>query len=758
LKNEGKYDIEASLLSLLRNPMRVNQSVRAINLYSRVGNSGLIVMRGSNISSSHGMYNGEIGLAILEEPDSVANVTVPSFNTRDWGMINVIRGILVDFRDDGKVKGNEKVEVEGQEILGILTKSATLKPGEERTVVFALAWHYPNHVDFKGNRLGHYYENFFSGVNDVIRYTSENFNYLYKTVKSIIDAFYDINYESWISDLVLSQLTTLPKLSWFTKDGFFGIWEGGPGCCGLSTVDVQLWGITGVVLLYPELAKTMINYMKKHILTPDNWPFYYLIALGFPENMYKYREKLMKDPTIQNDVEKFKRTILDIVKETGKDPTGRVAHTLRSSPDVVDGYDRSDLLPEYILEALLVYYLTGDEEFIKSHWETIKAVADGLMRQHDTLNLKLPYHSQPSSYHGESVVAVNIAKELKLWAGYENVIRRLLSGPDYLLLTVNTFDTLSLSGIATLTSEMWISSLKLIIDTATIIGDKPSIDKYLKILDEANKNFISLLWNGSYFDQWYDPVTGLRDKSIMSAGLTGHWYLNSLLGMGYVISREKVISHLKNVYKYNFKEHEGLINASYPDYPRPSLKGDMKMPNGTGLDYNIGGQADTPWSGIEIPVATQMITEGLIDEGLKILKTVHERYYAWGLYWNHMECGGHYSRVTSAFVIPNALAGVTYNGVNYVLSIYPRLVKDDKFKGPILLPGSLASLEYDRKLIRMRVIIGSVKVQEVRFGDGRVANKIIINGNEIKTKAIEKGAVKFEKPLELKAGDIVEIM
>ncbi|MEM0344622.1 MAG: hypothetical protein QXP94_01030 [Thermofilaceae archaeon] len=70
--------------------------------------------------------------------------------------------------------------------------------------------------------------------------------------------------------------------------------------------------------------------------------------------------------------------------------------------------------------------------------------------------------------------------------------------------------------------------------------------------------------------------------------------MNLLLDLGFVVEREEVLGALRSIYKYDFKGEEGIIDGSYPGRPRPAVSGDMPLPNGTGLLYEIGSQIDTP--------------------------------------------------------------------------------------------------------------------------------------------------------------------
>ncbi|MCS7113469.1 MAG: GH116 family glycosyl-hydrolase [Candidatus Bathyarchaeota archaeon] len=752
-KNNGSKEVEISLLSILRNPHRVDSNVKIVNKLYDSGRYTAILFRGEGLSSDHCMFNGSLALTVLGRADSSVSIKVTPDDRRMFS--NLVRRLLVDFRGDGIVSGSADIEAYGSDIYGCLTKSIKVKPGSEGRIIVLLAWYYPNHIDVRGIRVGHYYENLFSDVIAVIDYTVDNFDYLYSKTRKFVDTLYDASYDRWLVDLASSQITTLSKCTWLLRDGRFGVWEGGPGCCGFNTVDVALWGITGIAYLYPDLAKNIVFNAERYILDRDKTPYYELFALAFPENMQLYRDALKRDPSIQHDIEKFRKTIREIVDRTGKDPTGRVPHFFIASLDVVDTYDRNDLLPEYILIALLNYYWTGDRDYLSRLWGSIKTVAKAVLVQHDDAGLKLMYHSPPSGYEGFSQVAEAISGAMG--RRLLESLRILLSGPMHIPISVNTFDALSLLGVAAFTSDLWIASLKASIEAAKLNGFIDDAKEFERIYGYAVENFVKLLWNGEYFDNWYDPISGMRDRACMSAALTGEWYLKFLLGLDYAFDREKVVSMLKAIYKYNFKRWEGLINAIYPGKPRPALVGDMKYFNESSIPYTIGSQADTPWTGIEIPVATHMIDEGMIDEGIELLRSVHERYRSWGFYWNHIECGGHYFRVLVSLTIFNALAGALYRGVDGILRIDPKVGRID-FKGPILLPGAVVSVAYKLLEGKIRLDVegrlGSIEVSSIairtasRFSKARAS--IDGCGLEFSLDFIgDEALLKFAKPIKL---------
>ncbi|MEM1610244.1 MAG: GH116 family glycosyl-hydrolase [Sulfolobales archaeon] len=721
VKNTGERSVETSILGVIRNPHNYSSNTAAINNEISSEDYKGVLLTGENIDPSHGMYRGSLALVAINSNTYVGSFTL---NTRDRSRYTEpLRKLLVEYRSKGVISQEPNKVVWGSEekLFGAVSIKDIVGENAEKEYIFILAWYYPNHIDRYGNKLGHYYENIYRDINDLLMQISREYRSIIEKIELFIKTIYEGSYEEYLKDLALSQLPTLAKSTWLTREGFFAVWEGGPGtCAGLNTVDVAYYALPTIALLYPELGRNLVFEWSKHILTPDKSPYYQLFALAYPENMYLYREALRKDPSIQHVRDKFDRTLEDIVRKTGKDPSGRVMHCYTASPYHVDTYDRNDLMPEYILQALYITNLLGDRDFLKNILDKIKLVISGTLRQHDELGLKLIYHSPPSGYEGFS----HVAKELQKKGFGLDILRILMSGPMYYPVSVNTFDNLSLHGVAVFTSDLWVSSLKALVDTLKASGyGENEVEQYMKLYKEARDNYVKLLWNGEYFDNWYDPVSGLRDRALMSASLSGQWYLKQLMSLDYSIDRGYVVSTLRNIYKNNYRDLEGLLNATYPDQPRPALAGELRYPNETNIVYAIGSQPDTPWTGIEIPVALQMIWEGMISEGLEILRNVHERYSSWGMYWNHMECDGHYFRALVSMQILNHLAGFAINSSHKFLYIDPKYPPKN-FVGAVLLPSSIALLRYDSS---DRELVISI---ENRLGDSVAEfNRIITRSN-----------------------------
>jgi hypothetical protein len=134
--------------------------------------------------------------------------------------------------------------------------------------------------------------------------------------------------------------------------------------------------------------------------------------------------------------------------------------------------------------------------------------------------------------------------------------------------------------------------------------------------------------------------------------------------------------------------------------------------------------ADEVWTGIEYQVASHMIYEGLLEEGLCIARGARDRYDGVPRPpiqrnpWSEIECGGHYARAMSSWSLLLALSGYYYDGPECALFFSPRYKPND-FKSFFCAPegwGSFAQrLKGNAQLVRIIVNLGRVRVKTLRL-------------------------------------------
>ncbi len=271
----------------------------------------------------------------------------------------------------------------------------------------------------------------------------------------------------------------------------------------------------------------------------------------------------------------------------------------------------------------------------------------------------------------------------------------------------NTYD-IEFWGPEPMCSSFYLGALK----AATLMGKalNDDVTLYKELLDKGKNYVDEQLYNGEYFYQkvqWKDlraknPMAvqnlGTRysqeaieilkkegpkyqyGKGCLSDGVLGAW-LAQISGVGGILDEDKITSHLKSVYKYNFKkdlsEH---VNPQRPGYALGNEGGLLlcSWPKGDepSLPFPYSNEV---WTGIEYQVASHLIMKGLLDEGLQIVRTARDRYD--GSVRNpfdEYECGNWYARAMSSYALLQALSGARYDAVDNVLYLQPAVKGDFK--------------------------------------------------------------------------------
>jgi non-lysosomal glucosylceramidase len=88
--------------------------------------------------------------------------------------------------------------------------------------------------------------------------------------------------------------------------------------------------------------------------------------------------------------------------------------------------------------------------------------------------------------------------------------------------------------------------------------------------------------------------------------------------------------------------------------------------------------SDEVWCGIEDQVASHLIYEGQVDEGLAIVKGLRSRHDGVRRNpWNEFECGSHYARSLASWAVLTALAGFSFDLPHRAIGFAPRWREED---------------------------------------------------------------------------------
>lgn len=172
--------------------------------------------------------------------------------------------LFSDYLADGLLDGPESAgpSPAGETIDGALAVPFRLKPGQRRTVTFVLTWYFPNvrHGMGEWGGTGYRYCRWWTSALDVARDLRKRLDSLASDTRLYHDALYSSTLPRWILDRLSSQVAILRTQTCFwTKDGYFGGWEGcssKTGCCMGNCSHVWHYA-QAHARLFPEIARLM---------------------------------------------------------------------------------------------------------------------------------------------------------------------------------------------------------------------------------------------------------------------------------------------------------------------------------------------------------------------------------------------------------------------------------------------------------------------------------------------------------------------
>jgi len=87
---------------------------------------------------------------------------------------------------------------------------------------------------------------------------------------------------------------------------------------------------------------------------------------------------------------------------------------------------------------------------------------------------------------------------------------------------------------------------------------------------------------------------------------------------------------------------------------------------------------DEVWCGIEYQVASHMIYEGMIEEGLSLVMGTRRRHRGDRRNpWDEFECGHHYARSMASYALLLALSGFGYSAPEKRIAFSPKIFQDE---------------------------------------------------------------------------------
>jgi len=503
-----------------------------------------------------------------------------------------------------------------------------LKPNERKIIRLKFAWYVPETEMKYGSPSEDcgddeaccptdpyykpWYADRFKNLDELVSFWRKNYGVLREKSKMFEETFYNSDLPPVVIEAVAANLTILKSPTVLRqKDGKLWAWEGchdNSGCCAGSCTHV--WNYAQAIPhLFPSLERSLRQ-----------------TEFSFSQS---------------SEGHQVFRSNLPISKTSRH-------HTHAASDGQLGG----------IMKVYREWRISGDDNWLKAIWPNVKQSLEYCINAWDPRGLGVLEEPHHNTY------------DIEYW------------GPE---------------GHC---SSFYLGALSAAAKMGSFCGE--DISRYQELLDKGSKYLESNLYNGEYFFQQvktsglnatFSPLestssgSGYAEQSAMinkqgpkyqygtgclSDGVLGFW-MADMCGMdGNLVDREKIRSHLKSVHKYNLKHDlSDHVNVQRPSYAVGDDGGLLlcTWPRGNKPIIPFV-YSDEVWTGIEYQVASHLILEGFVEEGLEIVRICRDRYDGEVRNpFDEYECGHWYARAMSSYGLIQALTGVRYDAVEKTLYI-----------------------------------------------------------------------------------------
>ncbi|MCZ6635485.1 MAG: GH116 family glycosyl hydrolase, partial [bacterium] len=314
----------------------------------------------------------------------------------------------------------------------------------------------------------------------------------------------------------------------------------------------------------------------------------------------------------------------------------------------------------------------------------------------------------------------------------------------------NTYD-IEFWGPDGMCSSIYLGALAALGQLARDVGKPEDAPFYEDLAKKGAAYLDKRLYNGEYYYQKVN-YKGLEDKSFerfvakvnrnsnevdkllkkegpkyqygtgcISDGVIGAW-MARIYGIQSPQNRARTRRTLKAIFQYNFKpdlsDHACTQRPGYALGPEPGLLL-CSWPRGSKPTLPFV-YSDEVWTGIEYQVASHLIEEGLVKEGLTVTKAVRERYEGHVRNpWNEYECGNYYARALSSYALLGSLSGFRYSRAQKALYLAPKL-EHKRFKTFFSTATGFGTLTLTQSSLTIDLIEGHLELDKLYLNGKRV--------------------------------------
>jgi uncharacterized protein (DUF608 family) len=564
---------------------------------------------------------------------------------------------------------------------GSLSFSASLAPGESVTFPVVIAWHFPNVYQRYGEAEKEcgsacdcsaenqpawrpFYASQWQNAGKVALYTAQNYQTLRSRTKAFSDALFSSTLPAAVLDAVSCNLAILKSPTVLRQEnGNLWAWEGcftQSGCChGTCT---HVWNYAQALPhLFPALERTL---REQELLRSIN-----------EKGHINFRAAL---------------------------PDGAPQHDYHAAADGQLGG---------ILKLWRDYQICGNLQWLAKLFPAAKRSLDYCIELWDPQRQGGLFEPHHNTY------------DIEFW------------GPDGMC------------------GSIYVGALSAMAEICRALGKDSEAAPYAELAERAARFLDQELFNGEYYQQkvqWENlRETSFAEKmaqvdessnetlrlqkaegpkyqygsGCLSDGIIGAW-MAEIYGVSTPLNGDNVRQTLRAIFQHNFKSdlsqhvclqrpgyalgHEaGLLLCTWPRGGKPTLP----------FVYS-----DEVWTGIEYQVASHLIENGFLEEGLTIVEAVRSRYDGRVRNpFNEYECGSYYARAMASYAVLNSLSGFRYSAATKTLWFAPKLEGD--FRCFFSTAAGYGTIELENDSLSIEMIEGELAIETLHLtSDGKTQN------------------------------------
>ena len=271
---------------------------------------------------------------------------------------------------------------------------------------------------------------------------------------------------------------------------------------------------------------------------------------------------------------------------------------------------------------------------------------------------------------------------------------------------------------------------------AVEMQDKDFEMKCTDYVKKGIKGMEQQLFNGEYFIHRPDAVSGRKKLGSYNTCHIDQVYGQSWafqVGLGRLWDKEKTVSALKALWKYNFAPDVGPYIMTHIGGRPYALPGEAGMimntnphneakPYGDNVSWQLGYFHEC-MSGFEHQVAAHMMAEAMTDEAMVLSRSIHDRYHGSKRNpYNEIECSDHYARAMASYGTYISACGYYYHGPKGAIGFSPKL-RPEAFKAAFTSAEGWGSYQQQLNeiknetsfLSRLTLLYGKLELSQLRI-------------------------------------------